>query len=39
MFENIDGRTDAIVTGILLSHPLPIGSGELKVRVKNVRVD
>ena len=30
MFENVDGRTDAGVTGILIAHPGAFGSGELK---------
>ena len=29
MFENVDGRTDAGVTGILFAHPLAFSSGEL----------
>ena len=29
MFEIVDGRTDAGVTGILLAHPWAFGSGEL----------
>ena len=34
MFENVDGRTDAGVTGILIAHLGAFGSGELK-RQKN----
>ena len=30
MFENVDGRTDAEVTGILKAHLGAFGSGELK---------
>ena len=30
MFENVDGRTDAGVTGILIAHLRAFGSGELK---------
>ena len=30
MFENVDGRTDAGVTGILIAHLGAFGSGELK---------
>ena len=29
MFENVDGRTDARVTGILIAHLGAFGSGEL----------
>ena len=29
MFENVDGRTDAGVTGILIAHLGAFGSGEL----------
>ena len=29
MFENVDGRTDAGVTGILIAHMGAFGSGEL----------
>ena len=32
MFENVDGRTDARVTGILIAHLGAFGSGELKTR-------
>ena len=31
MFENVDGRTDARVTGILIAHLGAFGSGELKI--------
>ena len=34
MFENVDGRTDAGVTGILIAHLGAFGSGELK----NIRI-
>ena len=34
MFEIVDGRTDAGVTGILLANPWAFGSGELKKRKK-----
>ena len=30
MFENVDGRTDDGVTGILIAHLGAFGSGELK---------
>ena len=30
MFENVDGRKDAGVTGILIAHLRAFGSGELK---------
>ena len=30
MFENVDGRTDARVIGILIAHLRAFGSGELK---------
>ena len=30
MFENVDGQTDAGVTGILIAHHGVFGSGELK---------
>ena len=30
MFENVDGRTDAGVTGIQIAHLEAFGSGELK---------
>ena len=30
MFENVDGRTDDRVTGILIAHLRAFGSGELK---------
>ena len=30
MFENVDGRTDAGVIGILIAHLGALGSGELK---------
>ena len=33
MFENVDGRTDAGVTDILLAHLGAFGSGELKMWV------
>ena len=33
MFENVDGRTDAGDTGILIAHLGAFGSGELKIRV------
>ena len=33
MFENVDGRTDDGVTGILIAHLGAFGSGELKIRV------
>ena len=34
MFENVDGRTDAGVTGILLiAHLGAFGSGELKTKI------
>ena len=36
MFENVEGRTDAGVTGILLAHPYAFGLGELKVKRKSV---
>ena len=32
MFENVDGRTDAVVTGILIAHLGAFGSGELKIK-------
>ena len=32
MFENVDGRTDADVIGILIAHLGAFGSGELKIR-------
>ena len=32
MFENVDGRTDAAVTGILIAHLGAFGSGELKIQ-------
>ena len=31
MFENVDGRTDDGVTGILIAHLGAFGSGELKI--------
>ena len=31
MFENVDGRTDDGVTGILIAHLGAFGSGELKM--------
>ena len=31
MFENVDGLTDAGVTGILIAHLEAFGSGELKM--------
>ena len=31
MFENVDGRTDAGVTGILIAHLRAFGSGELMI--------
>ena len=34
MFENVDGRTDAGVTGILIAHLGAFGSGELKKALK-----
>ena len=30
MFEDVDGRMDDRVTGILIAHPRAFGSGELK---------
>ena len=33
MFENVDGRTDAGVTGILIAHLGAFGSGELKQEI------
>ena len=38
MFENVDGRTDAGVTGILIAHLGAFGSGELKKITKNVEL-
>ena len=35
MFENVDGRTDAGVTGVLIAHLGAFGSGELKRLKKN----
>ena len=32
MFENVDGRTDDGVTGILIAHLGAFGSGELKMK-------
>ena len=32
MFENVDGRTDAGVTGILIAHLGAFGSGELIIK-------
>ena len=32
MFENVDGRTDDGVTGILIAHLGAFGSGELKIQ-------
>ena len=32
MFENVDGGTDAGVTGILIDHLGAFGSGELKMK-------
>ena len=32
MFENVDGRTDAGVTGILIAHLGAFRSGELKIQ-------
>ena len=34
MFENVDGRTDDGVTGILIAHLGAFGSGELKKMTK-----
>ena len=34
MFENVDGRTDGGVTGILIAHPGAFGSGELKKKLE-----
>ena len=31
MFENVDGRTDAVVIGILIAHLRAFVSGELKI--------
>ena len=36
MFENVDRRTDAGVTGILLAHPGAFGAGELKKTKKTI---
>ena len=33
MFENVDGWTDAGVTGILIAHLGAFGSGELKIYI------
>ena len=35
MFENVDGRTDDGVTGILIAHLEAFGSGELKKSSEN----
>ena len=35
MFENVDGRTDEGVTGILIAHLGAFGSGELKSQREN----
>ena len=35
MFENVDGRTDAGVTGILLAHPRAFRSGEMKMPISD----
>ena len=34
MFENVDGRTDDGVTGILIAHLGAFRSGELKIFIK-----
>ena len=36
MFENVDGRTDDRVTGILIAHLGAFGSGELKIVGKSL---
>ena len=36
MFENVDGRTDARVTGILIAHLGAFGSGELKINFSKI---
>ena len=36
MFENVDGRTDDGVTGILIAHLGAFGLGELKISVFQV---
>ena len=36
MFENVDGRTDAGVIGILIAHLGAFGSGELKNMFDNM---
>ena len=33
MFENVDGRTDDGVIGILIAHLGAFGSGELKIEI------
>ena len=38
MFENVDGRTDDGVTGILIAHLGAFGSGELKAETENMFV-
>ena len=37
MFENVDGRTDDGVIGILIAHLGAFGSGELKSELKNLQ--
>ena len=37
MFENVDRRTDAGVTGILIAHLRAFGSGELKTCQSSVK--
>ena len=38
MFENVDGRTYDIVTGILLAHLWAFGSDELKMEHKTYTI-
>ena len=38
MFENVDGRTDDGVTGILIAHLGAFGSGELKNTDLHVKI-